>query len=123
MPGAYRLVRNRSSSRRAWERRRGSDAARRTCSTVRRPCGLRVNSLMRWMTDAISLSCGRLAHWSSFTYPAGARLFRDGAAGIEYPVAGWGYSEVGEVTEVSPELVGTPGMPVTGCSKVTAVSQ
>ncbi|WP_371796869.1 zinc-binding alcohol dehydrogenase [Streptomyces sp. NBC_01718] len=48
------------------------------------------------------------------TWDAGARLFRDGAAGIEYPVAGWGYSEVGEVTEVSPELVGTPGMPVTG---------
>lgn len=36
------------------------------------------------------------------TWDAGARLFRDGAAGIEYPVAGWGYSEVGEVTEVSP---------------------
>lgn len=48
------------------------------------------------------------------TWDAEARIFRDGAAGIEYPVAGWGYSEVGEVTEVSPELVGTPGMPVTG---------
>lgn len=36
------------------------------------------------------------------TWDAGARLFRDGAAGIEYPVTGWGYSEVGEVTEVSP---------------------
>ncbi|MFE6132961.1 zinc-binding alcohol dehydrogenase [Streptomyces sp. NPDC056437] len=48
------------------------------------------------------------------TWDPEARLFRDGAAGIEYPVAGWGYSEVGEVTEVSPELVGTPGMPVAG---------
>lgn len=36
------------------------------------------------------------------TWDAEARIFRDGAAGIEYPVAGWGYSEVGEVTEVSP---------------------
>ncbi|MGW2281046.1 zinc-dependent alcohol dehydrogenase [Streptomyces sp. NPDC001770] len=48
------------------------------------------------------------------TWDAEARLFRDGAAGIEYPVAGWGYSEVGEVTEVSPELTGVPGMPVVG---------
>lgn len=48
------------------------------------------------------------------TWDAEARIFRDGSAGIEYPVAGWGYSEVGEVTEVSPELVGTPGVPVLG---------
>ncbi|MFD9292559.1 zinc-binding alcohol dehydrogenase [Streptomyces sp. NPDC060030] len=48
------------------------------------------------------------------TWDAEARLFRDGAAGITYPVAGWGYSEVGEVTEVSTELTETPGMPVVG---------
>ncbi|WP_328719927.1 zinc-binding alcohol dehydrogenase [Streptomyces sp. NBC_00247] len=48
------------------------------------------------------------------TWDAEARIFRDGAAGIEYPVAGWGYSEVGEVTEVSPELTAVPGMPVVG---------
>ncbi|MFI9823296.1 zinc-binding alcohol dehydrogenase [Streptomyces sp. NPDC052013] len=48
------------------------------------------------------------------TWDAEARLFREGAAGMEYPVAGWGYSEVGEVTEVSPELAGTPGMPAVG---------
>ncbi|MEO3845301.1 zinc-binding alcohol dehydrogenase [Streptomyces sp. CNZ287] len=43
-----------------------------------------------------------------------ARLFREDAAGLSYPVAGWGYSEVGEVTEVSPELAGTPGLPAVG---------
>jgi threonine dehydrogenase-like Zn-dependent dehydrogenase len=48
------------------------------------------------------------------TWDAEARLFRDGSAGIAYPVAGWGYSEVGEVTEVSPELSGTPGLPAPG---------
>lgn len=48
------------------------------------------------------------------TWDPEARLFREGAAGIEYPVAGWGYSEVGEVTEVSPELAGTPGLPAPG---------
>jgi 2-desacetyl-2-hydroxyethyl bacteriochlorophyllide A dehydrogenase len=48
------------------------------------------------------------------TWDPDARLFRDGAAGISYPVAGWGYSEVGEVTEVSPELAGTEGLPAPG---------
>jgi 2-desacetyl-2-hydroxyethyl bacteriochlorophyllide A dehydrogenase len=48
------------------------------------------------------------------TWDPQARLFRDDVAGITYPVAGWGYSEVGEVTEVSPELDGTPGLPVAG---------
>ncbi|MFD9490445.1 zinc-binding alcohol dehydrogenase [Streptomyces sp. NPDC060005] len=48
------------------------------------------------------------------TWDPEARLFRDGAAGIEYPVAGWGYSEVGEVVEISPELTGTPGLPRPG---------
>lgn len=35
------------------------------------------------------------------------RLFTDGAdgtGGVEYPVAGWGYSEVGEVVEVAPNV-------------------
>nr|WP_236711025.1 zinc-binding alcohol dehydrogenase [Streptomyces sp. 150FB] len=48
------------------------------------------------------------------TWDAEARIFRDGAAGIEYPVVGWGYSETGEVTEVSPELLGTAGLPSVG---------
>ncbi|RZB19266.1 oxidoreductase [Streptomyces sp. F001] len=48
------------------------------------------------------------------TWDAEARLFREGSAGIAYPVAGWGYSEVGEVTEVSPELTGTAGLPAVG---------
>ncbi|MEO3807547.1 zinc-binding alcohol dehydrogenase [Sphaerisporangium sp. B11E5] len=43
-----------------------------------------------------------------------ARIFRDGGPGVAYPVAGWGYSEVGEVLEVSPELTGVPGMPGPG---------
>jgi 2-desacetyl-2-hydroxyethyl bacteriochlorophyllide A dehydrogenase len=48
------------------------------------------------------------------TWDAEARIFREGAAGIEYPVVGWGYSEVGEVTEVSPDVAGTPGTPAVG---------
>jgi 2-desacetyl-2-hydroxyethyl bacteriochlorophyllide A dehydrogenase len=48
------------------------------------------------------------------TWDPDARLFRDDVAGISYPVAGWGYSEVGEVTEISPELAGTPDLPAVG---------
>lgn len=48
------------------------------------------------------------------TWDPDVRLFRDDVAGISYPVAGWGYSEVGEVTEVSPELDGTEGLPAPG---------
>ncbi|NJP53621.1 zinc-binding alcohol dehydrogenase [Streptomyces sp. SBST2-5] len=48
------------------------------------------------------------------TWDPGARLFREGAAGMEYPVAGWGYSEVGEVTEVAPDVDGSPGVPSAG---------
>jgi 2-desacetyl-2-hydroxyethyl bacteriochlorophyllide A dehydrogenase len=48
------------------------------------------------------------------TWDAEARIFRDGAAGIAYPVVGWGYSEVGEVTEVAPDLTDVPGMPRVG---------
>ncbi|MEU6113397.1 zinc-binding alcohol dehydrogenase [Streptomyces sp. NPDC047117] len=48
------------------------------------------------------------------TWDAEARIFRDGAAGITYPVVGWGYSEVGEVAEVSPELTDRPDMPAVG---------
>ncbi|MFI6507849.1 zinc-binding alcohol dehydrogenase [Streptosporangium sp. NPDC050855] len=42
------------------------------------------------------------------------RLFRDAGGGISYPVAGWGYSEVGEICEISPELADTPGIPQPG---------
>ncbi|MEU9212727.1 zinc-binding alcohol dehydrogenase [Streptomyces sp. NPDC048415] len=48
------------------------------------------------------------------TWDSDARLFREGAAGIQYPVAGWGYSEVGEVVEVSPDLADAPGLPLPG---------
>ncbi|XTZ17825.1 zinc-dependent alcohol dehydrogenase [Micromonospora echinospora] len=38
------------------------------------------------------------------------RLFTEGTGGLEYPVAGWGYSEVGQVVEVAADVpAGTPG--------------
>lgn len=38
------------------------------------------------------------------TWDAGARLFADGAASFSYPVTGWGYQEVGQVTEVAADV-------------------
>jgi len=39
------------------------------------------------------------------------RLFVAGDAEPRYPLAGWGYSEVGTVTEVSADVADRPGMP------------
>ncbi len=38
------------------------------------------------------------------TWDAGRRLFVEGAPTFAYPVQGWGYSEVGEVVEVAPDV-------------------
>ncbi|MEU8236515.1 zinc-binding alcohol dehydrogenase [Actinoplanes sp. NPDC048967] len=42
------------------------------------------------------------------------RLFVDDTSGLSYPVAGLGYSEVGEVVEVAPDVAGDPGIPAVG---------
>ncbi len=42
------------------------------------------------------------------------RLFVDDTAGVHYPVAGLGYSEVGEVVEVAPDVADDPGLPPVG---------
>ncbi|WP_243274655.1 hypothetical protein [Streptomyces albus] len=59
-------------------------------------------------------ACRGASPYPTRTWDPQARLFREGAAGIAYPVTGWGHSEVGEVTEVSPESNGTPGLPGAG---------
>src|SRR2546423_839071 len=48
------------------------------------------------------------------TWDPASRLFSDGAGEVEYPVTGWGYSEVGEVLEVAGDVAGAPGTPVAG---------
>ena len=42
------------------------------------------------------------------------RLFVDDTAGLHYPVAGLGYSEVGQVVEVAPDVADDPGLPGVG---------
>ncbi|SDU40482.1 zinc-dependent alcohol dehydrogenase [Jiangella alkaliphila] len=38
------------------------------------------------------------------TWDPATRLFTDGAPSFSYPVSGWGYQEVGQVTEVAPDV-------------------
>ena len=42
------------------------------------------------------------------------RLFVDGAGGLGYPLAGLGYSEVGQVVEAAPDVADDPGLPPVG---------
>jgi 2-desacetyl-2-hydroxyethyl bacteriochlorophyllide A dehydrogenase len=42
------------------------------------------------------------------------RVFTEDVDGLSYPVAGLGYSEVGQVVEVAPDVAGDPGLPPVG---------
>ncbi len=47
-------------------------------------------------------------------WDADRRLFLPGEPALGYPLAGWGYSEVGDVVEVAPDVLGQPGVPAVG---------
>ena len=48
------------------------------------------------------------------TWDPDLRLFVDHTTGVGYPLAGLGYSEVGEVVEVAPDVAEDPGLPPVG---------
>jgi 2-desacetyl-2-hydroxyethyl bacteriochlorophyllide A dehydrogenase len=48
------------------------------------------------------------------SWDPGLRLFVDDAGGLSYPVAGLGYSEVGQIVEVAPDVADDPGLPPVG---------
>lgn len=48
------------------------------------------------------------------SWDAELRLFVDDTGGLSYPMAGLGYSEVGEVVEVAPDVAGDPTIPPVG---------
>lgn len=50
----------------------------------------------------------------NLAWDADRRLFVDGAAGVDYPVSGLGYSEVGVVVEVAPDVPDLAGAPAVG---------
>ena len=48
------------------------------------------------------------------TWDPDLRLFIDDTSGLSYPLAGLGYSEVGQVVEVAPDVAEDPGLPPVG---------
>jgi 2-desacetyl-2-hydroxyethyl bacteriochlorophyllide A dehydrogenase len=73
---------------------------------------LRVRTLYSGISAGTELTAYRGTNpYLTRTWDARRRLFVDGAAELGYPVEGWGYSEVGVVTEVAPDVDGRPGVP------------
>ena len=48
------------------------------------------------------------------SWDPGLRLFVDDTSSLHYPVDGLGYSEVGQVVEIAPDVAGDPGVPPVG---------
>ena len=69
---------------------------------------------VRTLFSGISAGTEMTAYRGSNVYltkqwDAARRLFTEGAHSVDYPVTGWGYSEVGEVVEVAPGAAGPAG--------------
>jgi 2-desacetyl-2-hydroxyethyl bacteriochlorophyllide A dehydrogenase len=73
------------------------------------PGSLRVRTLYSGISAGTELTAYRGTNpYLTRTWDAGRRLFVDGGTDPGYPVEGWGYSEVGVVTEVAPDVTGGP---------------
>jgi 2-desacetyl-2-hydroxyethyl bacteriochlorophyllide A dehydrogenase len=80
-----------------------------------RPGSLRVRTLYSGISAGTELTAYRGTNpYLTRTWDATRRLFADGADAPRYPLEGWGYSEVGMVTEVSPDVPDRPGAPAEG---------
>ncbi len=76
------------------------------------PASLRVRTLYSGISAGTELTAYRGTNpYLTRTWDDERRLFVPGADEPRYPVAGWGYSEVGVVTEVSPDVADRPGVP------------
>jgi 2-desacetyl-2-hydroxyethyl bacteriochlorophyllide A dehydrogenase len=78
------------------------------------PGSVRVRTLYSGISAGTELTAYRGTNpYLTRNWDEGKRLFIEGGSSPQYPLVGWGYSEVGVVTEVSPELAGQPGVPST----------
>ena len=69
------------------------------------PNEVRLRTLYSGISAGTELTAYRGSNpYLTATWDPTARLFRAGAPTFSYPVAGWGYEEVGEVAEVGPEV-------------------
>ena len=66
------------------------------------PSHVRVKTLFSGISAGTELTAYRGTNpYLTSTWDPGSRLFQPGNAGLNYPHAAWGYSEVGEVTELA----------------------
>jgi 2-desacetyl-2-hydroxyethyl bacteriochlorophyllide A dehydrogenase len=77
------------------------------------PAALRVRTMYSGISAGTELTAYRGTNpYLNRAWDERRRLFVPGDASAPYPVVGWGYSEVGVVTEVSADVAGQPGIPV-----------
>jgi 2-desacetyl-2-hydroxyethyl bacteriochlorophyllide A dehydrogenase len=80
-----------------------------------RPGSLRVRTMYSGISAGTELTAYRGTNpYLTRRWDEQSRLFVEGGSRPRYPVVGWGYSEVGVVTEVGPEATCRPGAPVEG---------
>ncbi|MBB4935207.1 2-desacetyl-2-hydroxyethyl bacteriochlorophyllide A dehydrogenase [Lipingzhangella halophila] len=86
------------------------------CERAALPAGhLRVRTRYSGISAGTELTAYRGTNpYLTRTWDPESRLFHEGDPGMRYPVAGWGYSEAGEVVEVAADVAGTPGVPEVG---------
>jgi 2-desacetyl-2-hydroxyethyl bacteriochlorophyllide A dehydrogenase len=82
------------------------------------PASVRVRTLYSGISAGTELTAYRGTNpYLTRVWDERQRLFVTGEAGDAapaYPLSGWGYSEVGTVTEVAADVAGRPGVPTVG---------
>jgi 2-desacetyl-2-hydroxyethyl bacteriochlorophyllide A dehydrogenase len=77
------------------------------------PASVRVRTLYSGISAGTELTAYRGTNpYLTRTWDERQRLFVIGDPTPAYPLSGWGYSEVGTVTEVAADIAGRPGVPV-----------
>jgi 2-desacetyl-2-hydroxyethyl bacteriochlorophyllide A dehydrogenase len=80
-----------------------------------RPGQVRVRTSFSGISAGTELTAYRGTNpYLNKSWDAELRLFAEGAGGPRYPMAGLGYSEVGEVVEVAPDVAADPGVQPAG---------
>lgn len=80
-----------------------------------RPGQVRVRTLFSGISAGTELTAYRGTNpYLERSWDAELRLFVDDTSGLSYPMAGLGYSEVGEIVEAAPDVAGDPAVPPVG---------
>jgi 2-desacetyl-2-hydroxyethyl bacteriochlorophyllide A dehydrogenase len=84
-------------------------------TTELKPGQVRVRTSFSGISTGTELTAYRGTNpYLNKTWDAELRLFVEGSSGLRYPVAGLGYSEVGEIVEVAPDVLDDPLCPPVG---------